>query len=177
MPQRYKVQPAIARKRDHVDLGPSEREWVFLGKLAEVGPKKSVRLGLDHEHVVAIVGKRGSGKSFTLGSFLEGLCTAERETPLGVTEHRRAGLLFDTLNIFQWMTSDASADTASAHVAAQRRDLEKWGLGPTSSTSICGSPPGSRVASPQERARSASAPTRWRAGIGRPSLALTPSRT
>lgn len=131
MPQRYKVQPAIARKRDNVQLGPGDREWVFLGRLAEVGPKKSVRLGLDYEHVVAIVGKRGSGKSFTLGSFLEGLCTSERETALGVTEHRRAGLLFDTLNIFQWMTSDVARESTSAHVTAQRRELERWGLGAT----------------------------------------------
>jgi DNA helicase HerA-like ATPase len=128
--QTYKVQPAIARRREHVGLGPAEREWVFLGRLAEIGPKKAVRLGLDYEHVVGIVGKRGSGKSFTLGTFLEGLCTTEKETPLGLTEHRRAGLLFDTLNIFQWMTTEVSEQASSAHVEAQQQELQKWGLRP-----------------------------------------------
>jgi DNA helicase HerA-like ATPase len=134
--QRYKVQPAVARKRNNVELGPGQREWELLGRLAEVGPKKSVHLGLDYEHVVAIVGKRGSGKSFTLGSFLEGLCTEQSVTPLGVTEHRRAALLFDTLNIFQWMTSEVPTGSTSRHVEAQRRELERWGLAGATDLSV-----------------------------------------
>jgi len=128
--QKYKTQPLVARRNPNVELGSGTREWVLLGRLAEVGPPKLVRLGLDYEHVLSIVGKRGSGKSFTLGSFLEGLCTTERETPLGLLEHRRAALLFDTLNIFQWMTAPVSAGETSVHVEAQNRELTKWNLSP-----------------------------------------------
>src|SRR2546421_6626423 len=71
--------------------------------LAETGPPKDVTLDLTLEHVLAIVGKRGSGKSFTLGSFLESLCTTEKTTAINDISGQRAALLFDTLNIFQWM--------------------------------------------------------------------------
>ena len=63
-------------------MAPPDRppvEWVQIGRLAEIGAPKDVHLDLTLEHVLAIVGKRGSGKSFTLGSFLEGLCTTAEE--------------------------------------------------------------------------------------------------
>ncbi len=133
MAQRFRVEPQLARRQREVDLRPSgapEGDWVLLGRLAELGPSKNVRLDLSREHVLSIVGKRGSGKSFTLGSFLEGLCASERETPIGASSKERATLLFDTLNIFQWMTAPVTAGAASEHVADQAKLLGRWGLSP-----------------------------------------------
>jgi len=133
MAQRYRVEPPLARRQRIVDLRPAsapEGDWVSLGRLSELGPSKDVRLDLSHEHVLSIVGKRGSGKSFTLGSFLEGLCTTDNHTAISSISKDRAALLFDTLNIFQWMTAPVDATTGSSHVAEQAAFLRKWGLEP-----------------------------------------------
>jgi energy-coupling factor transporter ATP-binding protein EcfA2 len=133
MAQRYRVEPALGRRSRTVELRPAEApagDWVSLGRLAELGPSKDVRLDLSREHVVSIVGKRGSGKSFTLGSVLEGLCTSKSSTAIGELSKDRAALLFDTLNIFQFMTAPVTAETGSAHVAEQARLLKRWGLEP-----------------------------------------------
>ena len=49
---------------------------VLIGRLAESGPLRSVFFGGSKEFVTLIIGKRGSGKSHTLGTILEGLATA-----------------------------------------------------------------------------------------------------
>lgn len=133
MSQRYRVEPALGRRSRAIELRPAGSapgDWVSLGRLAELGPVKDVRLDLSREHVVSIVGKRGSGKSFTLGSFLEGLCTTESATPIGQLSKDRATLLFDTLNIFQFMTAPVTSDTGSEHIAEQASLLKRWGLEP-----------------------------------------------
>ena len=128
-PQKYRVEPPLGRRRPFIELGAGA-EWVHIGRLAEIGPTKTVRLGLTNEHVLAIVGKRGSGKSFTLGSVLEGMCTSEADTSISSISKRRAALLFDTLNIFQWMTSPVSESSSSVHVAEQDSLLRQWGIEP-----------------------------------------------
>lgn len=134
MAQKYRVEPPLARRQRVVSVGPGENpasEWVHLGRLAEIGPPKEVHFDCSREHVLAIVGKRGSGKSFSLGSFVEGLATREAVTPINHISKTRSALLFDTLNIFQWMTSSVeSAESSSRHVADQARQLKQWGLGP-----------------------------------------------
>lgn len=75
----------------------------MLGRLSEVGPTKSVCLDISKEHVVAIVGKRGSGKTHTLGVLLEGLALIDDTCVLGVNNGDRAMLVLDTLNLFQWV--------------------------------------------------------------------------
>lgn len=77
--------------------------WVYLGRLAETGPLTDVRFDTDISHVIALFGKRGSGKSYTLGSLLEGLCTANAESSIAANRKNSAVLLFDTLGVFQWM--------------------------------------------------------------------------
>jgi DNA helicase HerA-like ATPase len=114
-----------------INLGSAASEWVHIGRLAELGPAKEVHLGLDQEHVLAIVGKRGSGKSFTLGSVLEGLCTSKPNTSISRISKSRAALLFDTLNIFQWMVASIGRQvTDSEHVAEQERLLREWRVDP-----------------------------------------------
>jgi DNA helicase HerA-like ATPase len=131
--QRYRVEPPLAKRQRLIYLrapDSSGADWVSLGRLAEAGPTKEVRMDLSHEHVLSIVGKRGSGKSFTLGSFLEGLCTTEPATAISSISKNRAALLFDTLNIFQWMTAPVAGGATSAHVADQAKLLKDWNLEP-----------------------------------------------
>lgn len=104
--------------------------WVYLGRLAEVGSLTDIRFDTQHPHVVAIFGKRGSGKSYTMGSMLEGLCTREKETSIAAIARDKAILLFDTLGIFQW--TDISLDKAldSEVLRAQHAVWRGWNLKP-----------------------------------------------
>lgn len=59
-------------------------------------------LDLDGEHVIAIVGKRGSGKTHTLGVVAEGLSITSQPSTIDAG-FRHAVVIFDTLNLFQWV--------------------------------------------------------------------------
>lgn len=128
MGQKYRAEPPASPRHKVITVGHGADEWVSLGRLAESGPLRRVNVGLDREHVMAIVGKRGSGKSFSLGVLLEGLCARKAESSISKSNKRRAALLFDTLNIFQWMTEPVSSDSPSGHVARQERALRQWQL-------------------------------------------------
>jgi uncharacterized protein len=132
--QKYRVQPPLARRQRVVRLGPPDREageWLYIARLAEIGPPKDVHLDLSLEHILAIVGKRGSGKSFTLGSFLEGLCTTNPVTAINQITKQRSALLFDTLNIFQWMVAPVrEVEAGSRQISEQARLLRNWKLDP-----------------------------------------------
>jgi uncharacterized protein len=131
MPQTYRVEPRLEARQRPLwlsGLDGREPEWVAIGRLAELGPRRDVRLGVSQEHVLAIVGKRGSGKSFTLGSVLEGLCTSDASTAINQVSLARAALLFDTLNIFQWMTASVLDRAGSSSVVAEQAGLLRgWG--------------------------------------------------
>ena len=83
--------------------GRSTDSWVYLGRLAEAGPLTDVRYDTGMAHVIGLFGKRGSGKSYTLGTLLEGLCTNDKSTSISAHPRTHAVLLFDTLGIFQWV--------------------------------------------------------------------------
>lgn len=101
----WRISPALDNPTGGVWLGagnPGDGLW--LGSLAEVtgGGRPKVWLSTGKEQVIAIVGKRGSGKSFTLGVIAEGL--AAREAPnLTRGTNARAVLLFDPLDVY-WTT-------------------------------------------------------------------------
>lgn len=48
------------------DAACLERDRILLGKLAELGPRRRLGLDVTGEQVVAILGKRGAGKSYAL---------------------------------------------------------------------------------------------------------------
>jgi DNA helicase HerA-like ATPase len=109
---------------------PDSTNWVYLGRLAEAGPLTDVRFDTDGAHVIALFGKRGSGKSYTLGTLLEGLCTKERSTSIADNARANAVLLFDTLGIFQWaniLLKEESGQQIVRHQFALRRG---WDLKP-----------------------------------------------
>lgn len=104
--------------------GNSTTSWVYLGRLAEAGPLTDVRFDTSMAHVIGLFGKRGSGKSYTLGTLLEGLCTGETSTTISENPRIQAILLFDTLGIFQWvniaLNEKSQKETIQQQFAARR---------------------------------------------------------
>ena len=130
--KRYGLFPELRAQGDWCLCGSESgepKEWLFLGRLAEYGRRYNVKFDVTREKVVAVVGKRGQGKSYTLGSLIEGLCTCHPESAIGITKKQRGVLLFDTLNIFQWMNVPVvSAEGQSAEMRNQATVLQSWGI-------------------------------------------------
>ncbi len=101
---RYAVQPALSGGTGPLIFGPQTGEAsdrVVLGRLSEQGPLRQVVMDISAECVVAVFGKRGSGKSYTLGVLLEALAMRYPDSgPIGQSSRSRAALLLDTLNVF-----------------------------------------------------------------------------
>jgi len=124
--KKFTVKPRLTHgRRILIGNHDESKEYVFLGRIAEAGQLVRVDFDLSVPHVVAILGKRGSGKSYTLGSFLEGLCTREKETTISAITKTRASLLFDTLGIFQWL--DVPLSPNSSHKLLQEQALAQRG--------------------------------------------------
>lgn len=102
----YRVKPAIQPPPGGIRLGAGDTtsDGMLLGSLAETvtGKQPQVWLSTSKEQVVAVVGKRGSGKSFTLGVIGEGLGLMG-EGPIARQAKPRAVLLFDPLDVY-WTT-------------------------------------------------------------------------
>jgi hypothetical protein len=130
--KRYGLYPELMARGDWCVCGSESddpREWLFIGRLTEYGRRYNVKFDVTKEKVIAIVGKRGQGKSYTLGSLLEGLCTSRADTLIGVTAKKRGVLIFDTLNIFQWMNVPVlSAESQSAEMKSQAETLRSWDI-------------------------------------------------
>src|SRR5207249_6940489 len=94
----------------------AEPSGVYLGKLAEFEQmRRNVWLDCHGAHAIYVVGKRRSGKSYTLGVLCEGL-VADSWIRLGHPE--QAVLLIDTLNIYgtlHVLTATPSRDTQLWH--------------------------------------------------------------
>lgn len=127
--KRFTVKPKAATGRT-LCIGGSggDMDNVLLGRLAEAGPPIPVLHDLSLEHVITMVGKRGSGKSYTLGTLLEGLCTKPGKSPIGQISGKRAVLLFDTLGIFQWMDITLSPDSTQGIIHEQYAVRNGWSL-------------------------------------------------
>lgn len=134
--KRYGLTPDLMGQNDWFICGSDSgepSEWIYLGKLSEYGQRHKVKFDISKEKVVAIVGKRGQGKSYTLGSLIEGLCTKELNTTISSTKKQRGVILFDTLNIFQWMNIQVSGTAdQSDEMKTQSRILKTWNLDPIS---------------------------------------------
>lgn len=130
--KKYGLYPQMRTQGDWCLCGSEAgdpKEWLFLGRLTEYGRRYNVKFDVTKEKVMAIVGKRGQGKSYTLGSVIEGLCTSDSESAIGATSKQRGVLLFDTLNIFQWVNVPVlSVGPQSAEMRNQAAVLQSWGL-------------------------------------------------
>jgi DNA helicase HerA-like ATPase len=129
MMKKFTVKPRLASASQIVGVpNGASSAWVYLGRLAEAGPLAPIRYDLAHAHVVAIFGKRGSGKSYTLGSFLEGLCTGQAETSIGCNPRQWGVLLFDTLGIFQWADIPIQENAAQEVIRQQFAVRRGWDI-------------------------------------------------
>jgi hypothetical protein len=130
MGNRYIVEPAI--ENGGVTVGTEGNETrVFIGELAETGGSRRVYFDASKEFVTLIIGKRGSGKSHTLGALLEGLCTTLDETSISHITKRRGVLLLDPMGNF-WTTILELRGNGPPRMREQFTRLEEWGLHPES---------------------------------------------
>ncbi|NGX16022.1 ATP-binding protein [Wenzhouxiangella sp. XN24] len=117
--RQYKIRPQLdpTQKAIHLGSGDSKGGALWLGTLAEAttGSQPKVWLATAKEQVVAVVGKRGSGKSFTLGVIAEGLGVMEGAV-LGRQDAPRAVLLFDPLDVY-WTTRYSVQPTGNKEVS------------------------------------------------------------
>jgi hypothetical protein len=108
--------------------GRSTTGWVYLGRLAEAGPLTDVRFDTEAAHVIGIFGKRGSGKSYTLGTLLEGLSTCDHSTTISENPRLQAVLLFDTLGIFQWVNISLNEKSQKETIQHQYAVRRGWNI-------------------------------------------------
>ena len=104
---RYRVSPGLRVDDGTICLGCDRSNidkvtHVNLGRLSEQGPRPTVILGFGREIVTGIFGQRGSGKSYTLGTIIEGLGAQDAGANIGCNVKDRAVLVLDTLNIYQY---------------------------------------------------------------------------
>ncbi|MFB6110839.1 MAG: ATP-binding protein [Halodesulfurarchaeum sp.] len=107
------------------DDGPTVDLGTFLARDGSAGAP--VALDLDRPHVSLFAGKRGSGKSYTLGVLAEGIAAAS-----GVT-----GVVIDPMGVFAGLADGAAATVVEAPtVAASAIEPRDWcallALDPTS---------------------------------------------
>ena len=104
---------------DKKDFG--KRGLILLGKgYVKMGQYTSlsnpIHMDIARSHVVLVAGKRGSGKSYTLGVMAEELSNLPRETSQNI-----ASLIFDTMGIYWTMKFENQKD---------KKLLEQWKLKP-----------------------------------------------
>ena len=132
MAEFYALQPPVAEGKKEIVFGDSRdrrQDLIMVGKLAEKGLPKTVWLDASGEQVLAVVGKRGTGKSFTLGVLLEGLCLKEPNRNLARITTQRGVILFDTLGVF-WTMAYKLQPEGPEKMVEQYKNLEGWDFTP-----------------------------------------------
>ena len=130
--KKFTVRPHLLTRKEFLIGDPDgcSSAWLYLGRLGETGQLTDVRFDAAHPHVIAIFGKRGSGKSYTMGSMLESLCTHRIESSISHIGRDRAVRLFDTLGIFQWSDISLAEDTNRPVIREQGAVWRGWSLEP-----------------------------------------------
>ena len=127
---RWKVQPKIeSNKPVRLGSGNPNGDGILLGNLAEStsGKTPSVWINTEKEQVLAVVGKRGTGKSFTLGVLAEGLGCQSPDSPIGKQRTRRAVLLFDPLDVY-WTTKFSVSPAQHAEASRHYQEALTYGV-------------------------------------------------
>ncbi len=118
----FDIEPRVPGK---VYLGSGKRESVILaGKMAEKGNTNSIYFDGSDNFVVFEVGKRGSGKSYGMGSLLEGFAT-EATSKIGSHSDPKAVVLLDPLDI-HWPALTPLSGTGPDGLRKQFEVLKKW---------------------------------------------------
>lgn len=131
MAKKYGLFPELSTHEGFVSFGLDDGisdQWVLMGELAEYGRRRLVRFDVSKEKVVTVVGRRGQGKSYTLGAIVEGMC-ASVNTSISSIRRDKAVVLFDPLNIFQWTYIPLKQITNAAKEYDNQVNLmQKWNL-------------------------------------------------
>lgn len=124
----YQLEPDLP-KGDVIAGDPAARgvDKVLLGRVVESGPARRLFLDISGEQVVAVLGKRGTGKSYTLGVLIEGLSSGQGNTPISTLQTPRAALVLDIMDIF-WTSKIPLTDEGSAEIKKQYQRMKKSGL-------------------------------------------------
>ena len=125
-PKSYIVEPQLPNGRITVGTEGGQTE-VYLGQVAEFGGSRRVFFDASKEFVSLIIGKRGSGKSFCLGSLLEGLCTVTAANSISRIGNKRGVLLLDPMGNF-WTSMFPVVGNGTPRVREQWELFEGWGL-------------------------------------------------
>jgi len=101
-----------------------ELQAVFLGKAAEYQlMRKNAWLDCEGAHAIYVVGKRRSGKTYTLGVIAEGLAS---DTWLRQGERKQAILLIDSMNVF--ITMPHLVEQTYGSTSLQAQELRRWAV-------------------------------------------------
>lgn len=119
----------LTRDKETIDTD----SFIFLGKILEHTPQTDffgfdVWLDVSYPYVILIPGRRGTGKSYTMGVLVEGLTLSNQETPATTKNTKHAVVLFDTLGQFWQMKYPASDRDVEGK--KQLKNLKSWGLNP-----------------------------------------------
>jgi len=128
----YNLEPLLSNDLGDViagDPGDKQRDKVLLGRLVEAGKRRDLWLDVSGEQVVGILGKRGTGKSYTLGVLIEGLASGAGTTSLAVHETPRGGVVFDIMDIF-WSSVIPLTEKGSNEIQKQYAAMTKGRLAP-----------------------------------------------
>lgn len=119
----FDIEPRVAGS---VTIGSQKNEAVVLaGRMSEKGNREALYFDGSDNFVVVEVGKRGSGKSYGMGSLLEGFAT-ESTSQISKHKERRAIVLLDPLDI-HWTALTPLAPDGPDGLKRQHAVLEKWG--------------------------------------------------
>src|SRR5207249_8746955 len=128
----FRLEYSFAAKPDiAVDQGPEsgiligahargEYEALYIGKHAE-SPFRNVWIDTRGAHALYVMGKRRSGKSYTLGALAEGLASQTWMRQGGLSH---GILILDTMNVFLTMPFGVQETSAENSVAV--KELRKW---------------------------------------------------
>lgn len=128
----YSLEPEPSNVAGDIIAGdPSSRarDLILLGKLAEAGRMRRVWLDTSGEQVMAVFGKRGTGKSYSLGVFLEGLAAGSGDGPIARLHTPRASLVLDIMDIF-WTSQIPLASSGPSEVVKQYQVMRNGGYEP-----------------------------------------------
>jgi DNA helicase HerA-like ATPase len=126
----YRLAPDPINTRGNIIAGdPAMRrkDRVLLGRSIEAGPNRELWLDVSGEQVVAVFGKRGTGKSYTLGVLLEGLSAGQGETQISKLETARGALVFDIMDIY-WTSTISLQATGPREVVNQFKAMQSKGF-------------------------------------------------
>jgi uncharacterized protein len=128
----YNIEPQFPNKVGDIVAGdPSDKQKdkILLGTLAESGKRRQLWLDISGEQVIGILGKRGTGKSYTLGVLIEGLSAGNGDTKLATHSTPRGGLVFDIMDIY-WSSVIQLSDAGSPEIIKQHRAMVSGGMEP-----------------------------------------------